>query len=62
MAIFQDKLMTRTDCDEAGDYVLPNALSPRDIVFRPDIGHKLYHHLFAIYIIVILAFPPFWVL
>ena len=25
-----------TDCDEAGDYVVPNALSPRYLVFRPD--------------------------
>ena len=41
MTIFQDKLLTRTDCDEAGDYVVPNELSPRDLVFRPDIG--LYH-------------------
>ena len=23
---------------------MPNVLSPRDLVFRPDIGHKLYHH------------------
>ena len=45
MTIFQDKLLTRTDCDEAGDYVVPNVLSPRDLVFRSDIGHKLYHHL-----------------
>ena len=27
---------TWTDCDEAGDYVAPNVLSPRDLVFRPD--------------------------
>ena len=27
---------TSTDCDEAGDYVVPNVLSPRDLVFRPD--------------------------
>ena len=26
----------RTDCDEAGDNVVPNVLSPRDLVFRPD--------------------------
>ena len=26
----------RTDCDEAGDYVVPNVLSPRDLVFRSD--------------------------
>ena len=25
-----------TDCEEAGDYVVPNVLSPRDIVSRPD--------------------------
>ena len=25
-----------TDCDEAGDNVVPNALSPRDLGFRPD--------------------------
>ena len=27
---------TWTDCDEAGDYGVPNVLSPRDLVFRPD--------------------------
>ena len=27
---------TWTDCDDAGDYVVPNVLSPRDLVFRPD--------------------------
>ena len=27
--------LTRTDCDEAGDYVVPNVLSPRDLVSRP---------------------------
>ena len=45
MTIFQDKLLTRTYCDEAGDYVVPNVLSPRDLVLRPDIRNKLYHHL-----------------
>ena len=25
-----------TYCDEAGDYVVPNVLSPRDLVSRPD--------------------------
>ena len=25
-----------TDCDKAEDYVVPNVLSPRDLVFRPD--------------------------
>ena len=27
---------TWTDCDEAGDYVVPNVLSARDLVSRPD--------------------------
>ena len=27
---------TWTDCDEAGDYVVPNVLSPRDLVFKTD--------------------------
>ena len=27
---------TWTDCDEAGEYVVPNVLSPRDLVSRPD--------------------------
>ena len=31
-----DGRLTWTDCDEAGDYVVPNVLSPRDLVFRPD--------------------------
>ena len=34
---FKDLRLTLTDCDEAEDYVLPNVLSPRDLVFRPDI-------------------------
>ena len=28
--------LTLTDCDEAGDYVVHNVLSPRDLVSRPD--------------------------
>ena len=27
---------TWTDCDEAGDYVVPNVLKSRDLVLRPD--------------------------
>ena len=26
--------ITRTYCDKAGDYAVPNVLSPRDLVFR----------------------------
>ena len=28
-----DVRLTWTDCDEAGDYVVPNVLSPRDLFF-----------------------------
>ena len=31
-----DVRLTWTDCDEAGDYVVPNVFSPRDLVSRPD--------------------------
>ena len=41
MTIVQDKLLTRTYRDKAGDYAVPVVLSPRDIVFR----QKLYTHI-----------------
>ena len=28
--------LTWTDCDKAGDYLVPKVLSPRDLVSRPD--------------------------
>ena len=31
-----DVRLTWTDCDKAGDYVVPNVLSPKDLVSRPD--------------------------
>ena len=31
-----DGRLTRTNCDEAGDYVVPNGLSPKDLVSKPD--------------------------
>ena len=31
-----DDRPTWTGCDEAGDYAVPNVLSPTDLVFRPD--------------------------
>ena len=31
-----DGRLTQTNCDEAGDYVVPNVLSPRDLVSRHD--------------------------
>ena len=42
---------TWTDCDEAGDYVVPNVLSPRDLVFRPDnMDETVPHTLTQFYI------------
>ena len=35
---------TWTDCDEAGDYVVPNVLSPRHLVFRPDNMDETVRH------------------
>ena len=35
---------TWTDCDEAGDYVVPNVLSTRDLVCRPDNMYETVHH------------------
>ena len=35
---------TWTDCDEAGDYVVPNVLGPRDLVSRPDIMDETVPH------------------
>ena len=39
-----DGRQTWTDCDEAGDYVVPNVLSPRDLVSRPDIMDETTTH------------------
>ena len=33
-----------TDCDKAGDYVVPNVLSTRDLVFRPDNMDEIVPH------------------
>ena len=44
-----DERPTWTDCDEAGDYVVPNVLSPRDLVFRPDNMDETVPHTLQIY-------------
>ena len=36
---------TWTNCDEAGDYVVPNVLSSRDLVFRPDNMDETVPHI-----------------
>ena len=38
-----DVRLTCTDCDEAGDYVVPNVLSPRDLVSRTDMDETGLH-------------------
>ena len=35
---------TWTDCDEAGDYAVPNVLNTRDLVSRPDYRDKTVPH------------------
>ena len=42
-----DVRLTWTDCDKAGDYVVPNVLSPRDLVFRPDNMDETVLHTFV---------------
>ena len=37
---------TWTDCDETGDYVVPNVLSPRGLVFRPDNMDETVPHIY----------------
>ena len=31
-----DGRLTQTNCDEAGDYIVPNVLNQRDLLSRPD--------------------------
>ena len=40
-----DVQLTWTVCDEAGDYVVPNVLSPRDLVSRPDNMDETVPHI-----------------
>ena len=47
-----DVRRTSTDCDEAGDYAVPNVLSPRDLVSRPDnMDQTVLHICISHYII-----------
>ena len=41
LIVFMDKLLTRTYSDKAGDFAVPNVLSPRDLFFRPDLSDIL---------------------
>ena len=42
-----DVQLTWTDCDKAGDYVVPNVLSPRDLVSRHDDMDETVLHTYA---------------
>ena len=42
-----DVRLTWTDCYEAGDYVVPNMLSQRDLVSRPDNMDETVLHISA---------------
>ena len=45
-----DVRLTWTDCDEAGDKVVPNVLSSRDLVSRPDnMDETVLHTCFTEY-------------
>ena len=46
LVLVKPRRPTWTDCDEAGDYVVPNVLSPRDQVSRPDIMDETVPHIY----------------
>ena len=45
--------LTLTDCDEAGDYVVPYVLSPRDLVSRPDNIDEIVLHTAHTFVIIL---------
>ena len=51
-----------TDCDEAGDYVVPNVLSPRDLVFRPDNMDETVPHTHMPTLTVLSLLVVYWLL
>ena len=53
-----DVRLTWTDCDEAGDYVVPNVLSPRDLVSGHDNMDETVLHVHTLS--NILASKPFF--
>ena len=46
-----DGRLISTDCDEAGYYIVPNVLSPRDLVSRPDNMEETVPHTVGIILI-----------
>ena len=59
MTVFRDKLLTRTYCEEAGDYAVPNMLSQRDLVFRPVLS-DINWTIIIIYIYLPISEKPPW--
>ena len=55
-----DVRLTWTDCDEAGDYIVPNVISPRDLVSRPDNMDENVLHIFQNLIITYSPCSQFW--
>ena len=53
-----DGRLTWTDCDDAGDYFVPNVLSPGDLVSRPDNMDKTVPHTQPRHKIFEVAPPP----
>ena len=52
-----DVRLTWTDCDEAGDYVVPNVLSPRVLVFKPDNTDDMhYTNIDIVYMYIFMLF------
>ena len=48
-----DERLTWTDCDETGDYVVPNVLSPRDLVSKTDnMDETVLHTQIVLYLAV----------
>ena len=44
-----DVQLTWTDCDDVGNYVAPNVLSPRDLDSRPDNMDVTVLHIYSSY-------------
>ena len=45
-----DRRPNWTDCNKAGDYVVPNVLSPRDLVSRPDKMDETVPHTVCMFV------------
>ena len=50
-----DTAVRWTDCDEAGDCVVPNVLSPRDLVSRPDNMDETVPHTYTQFIALLIT-------